>query len=141
MYMYVLSILIVVASSILYHICQKSTPPRADPFLALLVTYLTATILTIIMFMFNKHDRGVFRLITDLNWTSIVLGIAIIGLEFGFLMAYRAGWKISIGALVANTTIALILIPIGILFFKEGFGLNKILGSIFCIIGLILINK
>jgi multidrug transporter EmrE-like cation transporter len=35
----------------------------------------------------------------------------------------------------------LMLIPIGILFYKEGFGVNKMLGAIFCILGLILINK
>jgi drug/metabolite transporter (DMT)-like permease len=56
-------------------------------------------------------------------------------------MAYRAGWKISIGSLVANIALSLILIPIGILFFKEGFGFNKILGATLCIIGLVLINK
>jgi hypothetical protein len=56
-------------------------------------------------------------------------------------MAYRAGWKISLGALVANIALSLILIPIGIMFFEEGFGFNKVLGSAFCIIGLILINK
>jgi drug/metabolite transporter (DMT)-like permease len=56
-------------------------------------------------------------------------------------MAYRAGWKISVGSLVANIALALMLIPIGILFYKEGFGVNKMLGAIFCILGLILINK
>jgi drug/metabolite transporter (DMT)-like permease len=76
-----------------------------------------------------------------LNWTSPLLGIAIVGLEFGYIMAYRAGWNISVGSLVANILLALALIPIGILFYQEGFGLNKILGAILCIAGLILINK
>jgi drug/metabolite transporter (DMT)-like permease len=56
-------------------------------------------------------------------------------------MAYRAGWKISLGSLVANIALAVVLIPIGILFFKEGFGFNKVVGAAFCIIGLILINR
>ena len=42
---------------------------------------------------------------------------------------------------MANIALALMLIPIGILFYKEGFDVNKIIGATFCVIGLILINK
>jgi drug/metabolite transporter (DMT)-like permease len=141
MFMYVFSIILIVASNVIYNICQKSTPENANPFSALFITYLIATLLTVIMFLFNKTDKNLFQSFKDLNWTSITLGISIVGLEFGYLMAYRAGWKISLGSLVANIALALMLIPIGILFYKEGFGLNKIFGAIFCVIGLILINK
>jgi len=141
MFMYVFSIVLIVASNILYNLCQKSTPQRANPFSALIITYVTAAIFTVIIFLFNKTDKEFFQAFKELNWTSILLGVSIVGLEFGYLMAYRAGWKISVGSLVANIALALMLIPIGILFFKEGFGFNKILGASFCIIGLILINK
>ncbi|WP_048817916.1 EamA family transporter [Desulforamulus hydrothermalis] len=141
MFIYVFSIVLIVASNVLYNICQKSTPEKANPFSALLVTYLTAAVLTLIAFLFSKNDKSFFQSFADLNWTSIVLGFSIVGLELGYLLAYRAGWKISVGSLVANIALALMLIPIGIFFYKEGFGLNKILGAVFCIIGLILINK
>ncbi len=141
MFMYVFSIALVIASNIIYHICQKSTPQGANPFSALFVTYVTAAIVTLIAFYFYKTDGGFFQSFKELNWTSIVLGVSIVGLEFGYIMAYRAGWNISVGSLVANIILALLLIPIGIFFFKEGFDLNKLLGSAFCIIGLILINK
>jgi drug/metabolite transporter (DMT)-like permease len=140
-FMYVFSIVLIVASNILYHICQKYIPPKANPFSALFITYLTAIIFTFIAFLYNKTDQGFIQSFKDLNWTSIALGISIIGLEFGYLMAYRAGWKISIGSLVANIALAVLLIPVGILFFKEGFGLNKIVGAVLCIVGLIFINK
>jgi uncharacterized membrane protein len=141
MFMYVFSIILIVASNVIYNICQKSTPENANPFSALFITYLIATLLTVIMFLFNKTDKNLFQSFKDLNWTSITLGISIVGLEFGYLMAYRAGWKISLGSLVANIALALMLIPIGILFYKEGFDVNKIIGANFCVIGLILINK
>jgi len=141
MFVYVFSIVLIVASNIVYNIAQKSTPQNANPFAALLVTYMTAIIITAIAFMFNKTDKGFFQSFGNLNWTSIVLGFAIVGLEFGFLLAYRAGWNISVGSLVANIFLAVSLIPIGILFYNEGFGLNKIIGVCFCIAGLILINK
>lgn len=141
MFMYIISIVIIVASNILYNICQKSTPEEVNPFSALLITYLSAAVLTVFILLFYKTDKGFVESVKELNWTSIALGISIVGLEFGYLMAYRAGWNISIGSLVANIFLALMLIPIGILFYKEVFELNKVFGAIFCIIGLILINK
>lgn len=141
MLMYVISIVIIVASNVLYNISQKSTPLKANPFAALLITYLTSTILTFILSFLYKSDKNLFQSFKELNQTSIALGFAIVGLEFGYLMAYRAGWNISIGSLVANIFLAIILIPIGILFYKEGFEPYKVLGAIFCIIGLVLINK
>lgn len=139
--MYVFSIVLIVASNILYNICQKSTPADANPFSSLLVTYLTATLITITTFLFFYTDKSLLQSFEDLNWTSMALGVAIVGLELGYLMAYRAGWNISEGSLVANILLALMLIPVGILVYKEGFAFNKVLGVVFCLIGLILINK
>lgn len=141
MFMYVFSIIIIVVSNTLYHICSKSIPEKANPFSSLIITYLTGAVIAVIAFKFYKTDKGFFQSFEDLNWTSIALGFCIVGLEFGYIMAYRAGWDVSVGSLVANIILALMLIPIGILFFKEGFGINKILGVAFCIIGLIFINK
>jgi drug/metabolite transporter (DMT)-like permease len=141
MFMYVFSIVLIIVSNILYNICQKSTPQNVDPFSALLTTYLTAVILTLIAAQFYKSDKGFMQSFSELNWTSIALGVSIVGLEFGYLLAYRAGWNISLGSLVANIILALMLIPIGVIFFKEGFDPHKILGVSFCIVGLIIINK
>ncbi len=141
MFMYIFSIFLIVASNIMYNISQKSTPEKANPFVALLVTYTTAIVITAGVLIFNRPEKGLIESFKELNWTSLLLGLAIIGLEFGYLMAYRAGWNISVGSLVANIILALMLIPIGIIFYKERFELTKILGSVFCIVGLILINK
>lgn len=141
MFMYVFSIVLIVGSNILYNICQKSTPQKANPFSALLITYLIAIILTVLAFYFQKTDKTFFQSLKELNWTSIGLGVAIVGLEFGYLMAYRAGWNISVGSLVANIILAVVLIPIGIFFYKEGFELHKVVGAILCITGLIIMNK
>jgi len=40
-----------------------------------------------------------------LNWTSFALAFAIAGVEIGFLLAYRAGWNISLGAIASNVAI------------------------------------
>lgn len=141
MFMYVFPIVLIVASNIIYNVCQKSTPQNVNPFSALLVTYLVAAVFTFIVSLFYKSDKGLLQSFSDLNWTSVALGGAVVGLELGYLLAYRAGWDISVGSLVANIILAVMLIPIGILFYKEGFAFNQIIGVVFCMVGLILINK
>lgn len=76
-----------------------------------------------------------------LNWTSYALGLAIIGLELGYLLAYRAGWDLSLGALVSNSAVSLLLIPLGLLLFKERLTVVNGIGIVFCLIGLLLINS
>ncbi len=139
--MYVLSIVIIVASNIIYNITQKSTPQRANPFAALLATYFTAAVIAFIGLMLSKEQKSLLHSFENLNWTSIALGVSIVGLEFGYLMAYRAGWDISIGSLVANILLAVILIPVGIIIYKEGFSITKVFGALLCIAGLLMINK
>lgn len=139
--MYVFSIALIVASNILYNVCQKSTPDSANPMISLLVTYLTASLITFVSFLVYDTDKSIAQTLKGLNWTSIVLGIAIVGLEFGYLMAYRAGWNISLGSLVANILLALMLIPVGIVFYHEGFPFHKTIGVALCLIGLLLLSK
>jgi len=141
MFMYVISIVIVVSSNVFYHICQKSTPSKVNPFTALFATYITAALITLVAIPFYKTDIGFIDSFKNLNWASFVLGICVVGLEFGWILAYRAGWNVSVGSLVANIVLAALLIPVGIFLFKEGFELKKVFGALICIVGLIIINK
>jgi multidrug transporter EmrE-like cation transporter len=68
------------------------------------------------------------------------LGFAVVGLEIGFLLAYRAGWNISLAGLYANVIVALILIPIGIVFFKDQISVTKAVGIVLSIAGIIFIS-
>jgi drug/metabolite transporter (DMT)-like permease len=138
--MYFFSIILIVGSNIFYNISQKSTPEKANPFTALLITYLTAALITVFVLIFSRPSEGLIQSLKHLNWTSLLLGISIVGLELGYLMAYRAGWNISVGTLVANIILALALIPIGINFYQEEFSWNKLLGAILCVSGLALLN-
>ncbi|HNX92203.1 MAG TPA: hypothetical protein PKI17_01660, partial [Syntrophomonas sp.] len=42
MFNYIFPIVLIVFSNVVYNIAQKSTPQNANPYAALLVTYLTA---------------------------------------------------------------------------------------------------
>ncbi len=139
--MYVFSIFLIVLANTVYNLCTKWTPARINPFVALFFTYLTAAALVALAAPFYPSEKSIVQSLHGMNWTTLVLGFAIVGLEFGYLMAYRAGWNLSLGSLVANILLAIVLIPLGIWLCKEHFGLTKVAGTILCIAGLALINK
>lgn len=137
---YIMPIIIIIISNIVYHITTKNIPKEANTFLSLAITYLVGTIIAIGMYCLTSKPNRILIDINKLNWTSYILGLAIVGVEIGYLYMYRVGWNISKGSLVANTSLAILLIVIGVLFFKEHIGLYQVVGIVCCIAGLIFIN-
>lgn len=134
-------VMIVVLSNVFYNICQKSTPEGVHPFGTLMVTYVVAAIVTGIIFVCTAGLRNIPSELHKLNWTSFILGIAIVGLELGYIFLYRAGWKVSVGPLVCNIALAVVLIFVGALLYKEKITLTQVMGMILCSGGLILLTK
>lgn len=116
-------------------------PENANSFAALTVTYAVAAVLSLVLFFITSEQKNLFSEVLKLNWSSIVLGIAIVALEFGFIALYRAGWKISMGSLVANISLAVVLLIVGIFVYKEQITVRQLAGTVVCAAGLILITK
>jgi len=76
-----------------------------------------------------------------LNWATIAVGLSIVAVELGFLLAYRAGWRVSLASITANTTVALVLLPTGVLLFRERVTPTNAIGLVFCVIGLVLVTR
>ena len=115
-------------------------PDGTNTFGALTVTYLVGAVLSAVLFVVSVKPAGVLNEITKINWTSFVLGLAIVGLEAGYVFLYRAGWKVSNGALTANICLAIALVVIGFLLYKESISIKQVAGIIVCGIGLFLIK-
>lgn len=94
--------------------CQ--TREQANPFLSLCVTYLTAAAVCISVFIFSQSREAVSLELSKLNWTAPTLGLAVVALEVGYILTYRAGWKINTASLVTNIALAILLLFIGFLF-------------------------
>ncbi len=135
-----LPILLVVLSSCFYNICSKSIPHGVHPFGTLMITYVTAAIVTGIMFVVMVRPENAVSELSKINWTAIVLALAIIGLETGYMLAYRAGWQVNTAPLVVNTCLAVALVVIGAVLFKETITIKQIAGIIVCLFGMVLIN-
>ena len=138
---YYISIILIVMSNVLYHIFQKLISETVNPITSLIVTYATALVICIIVFFIYPSKQNFIQSFKDVNWASFALGLSIIGLEIGFLLAYRAGWNVSLAALLSNVLIGILLVPIGLIFFKEHISLTNAVGILLSIAGLILIFK
>lgn len=131
----------IVFSNVLYHICSKSLSGGADPYFSLLVTYIIAASICLLIYLYTGNLKNLPCDLRSIKWNSIMLGIAIVCLELGFIMMYKVGWNISIGSLVANICLAVALVLIGVLFYREILTVNNIIGIILCFAGLIFINR
>lgn len=140
MFLFYFSITLAIASSALYHFTAKSTPSNVNFTVSLLVTYAVAFVVTLLGFFFFPAKSGVIAEIKHLNWATIGLAIAIVGIEFGFLLTYRAGWNLGIAAVLVNVVASLILLPVAIFLFKDKISWVNIAGIIVCFVGLIMLN-
>lgn len=133
-------IIIIVAANTIYNICTKSTPSEMNSFAALFVTYIVAAVISFIMFFATSKDKNVFTEFTKINWAPFLLGIVIVGLELGYIIAYRNGWKMNTVSVTANITLAVVLIFVSFVFYKESITVKQVIGMFLCAGGLALIS-
>lgn len=134
-------IILIVTSNTMYNICTKSTPGNANAFGSLLITYITAAAITAVFFFYSTGASDTALELSRLNWTSIALGICVVGLEMGYIFLYRAGANISSASLLANICLAMTLLIIGAMIYKEHVSIQQMIGIAACIIGIILITR
>lgn len=139
--MFYLSIAITIVANLIYHISQKSISQTANPIISIIVSYLFALVVSICLIPFSPTKISLMNDLRALNWATIAVGVAIVGVELGFLLAYRTGWNISVAATVCSSTCMILLIFVGIFYFKEQLSPSKIAGITLCLVGLIMIVR
>jgi drug/metabolite transporter (DMT)-like permease len=140
MFLFYFSITLAIASSALYHFVAKSTPADVNFTVSLLVTYAVAFVVTLFTFFFFPAKDGIAAELKQLNWASVGLAVAIVGIEFGFLLTYKAGWNLGIAAVLVNVVASLILLPVAIFIFKDKISWINIAGILVCFAGLVMLN-
>ena len=140
MFSYIWPITLVVVSNTVYQICAKSVPKDINPFASLVVTYLIAAAASAVLYFALGSGGNLVKECGKLNWAPFVLGIVIIGLEAGWIYAYKAGWQVSTGFIVQSAFLAIVLLFVGYCLYHESLTWNKIVGVLICLTGLIFIN-
>ena len=140
MFSYIWPVALVVISNTLYQVCAKSVPEGMNPLASLTVTYLIGAVVSCALYYMLNRDANLFREVRLTNWAPVVLGIVIVGLEVGFIYAFRAGWQVGTTQIITSAVVAVLLIFVGYLLYHEAITWNKIAGIIICLAGLVLIN-
>jgi len=138
---YYLPFLLTVGGMLFYHISQKSIPKDMNPFLVTILAYVVGIVFCAVCALAYPSRRTFVASLKESNWAVLTLGVAAASIELGFLLAYRAGWRISVAAVATNVAVTVMLVPIGIVIFKEHLSLRNIVGLIFCILGLALVAR
>ena len=138
---YIWPVALVVISNVVYQICAKGIPKNMDVMASMTITYLVAALCSAIMFFFMSKDTSLIEEYSKTNIAPALLGVSVVGLEVGFIYAYKVGWPVSTFSIAQSAFLALALIIVGALLYHEVLTLNKIIGIVICLIGLYFINK
>ncbi|MEO8436650.1 MAG: EamA family transporter [Pyrinomonadaceae bacterium] len=130
-----------VGGMLLYHLSQKSIPKEMNPFFATIIAYAVGIVMCAACALIYTSKKSFVDSVRDSNWAVFALGIGAACIELGFLLVYRAGWRISVAAIATNVAVTAMLIPIGIIVFKDHLSVRNIIGLLFCILGLVLVVR
>lgn len=140
MFYYIWPIALLVVSNTMYQICAKSVPEDMNPLASLIITYLVGAAASTVLYFVLGSDGSLAKEFGKVNWAPFVLGFVIVGLEVGWIYAYKAGWQISMGFIVQSSFLAITLLLVGYFLYHEALTWNKLVGIAICLIGLIFIN-
>ena len=135
------AIALTIGGNVIYHIAQKSIPANVNPIVSVIVSWITSILASLIILTVMPIRDSLMSEVARLNWATYAVGISIVAVEIGFLLAYRSGWNVSLGAVTSNTAVGVLLIPAGMMLFHERMTLTHLIGILFCLIGLVLVTR
>jgi drug/metabolite transporter (DMT)-like permease len=136
-----LAMVLVVSTNLVYHLAQKSIPREVHPLVSVCASYAIALLTTLCLFPFFPVRPSLSEAVRQLRWSTVAVGVSIVGIEVGFLLAYRAGWRISLASTATAAAVAVLLIPAGALLYGERLSAANVAGIVLCIAGLVLVVR
>ncbi|KAF0243060.1 MAG: EamA-like transporter family [bacterium] len=136
-----LPLILAILGGVIYHISQKSIPSNSNPIFAVIVAYITGILILVFFNFLYPPDKPFLDIIKEFNWSMVMVGVGAAMIEVGILLAYRAGWNIGVTSTIMGATVALLLIPVGIIIYKEHLSIWNLFGVLCCIVGLVFLVK
>lgn len=134
-------IVLLVFSNVLYQICAKEVPKDMDVMASMTITYLVGAVCSAIMFFVMNRGGNLLREYGKMNLAPILLGVSVVGLEVGFIYAYKNGWTVSTVSTVQSAFLAVALLFVGALLYREAINPSKVVGIALCLVGLFFLNR
>ena len=137
---FALAMAIAITGQVLYHFMQKQVAPGAHPVLALIAFYLGAAVLSLPLFLLFPLTAPLAQATGELGGAVWGVAVAIVLIELGFLLAYRAGGSLSSAFVLSASVVTGALLVIGLAVFKEAVSLKQIAGLALCLAGIWLLS-
>lgn len=134
-------IVLVTIGGVIYHVAQKSVERTASPLAVVIYAYVTGIILCLLVGMFDSTGRFGWLSPGQVDLAVVGVGFGAVLIEVGFLLTYRSGWNLSSTSVVSNIATALVLLPVGLIFFREPLTPRKLIGIAFCLTGIVLLAR
>ena len=132
---FVYSIALVIASQVTYQLAVKAVPSTSNPFAVLAIVYGLAMIACIVLSPLTGRGAGLSDFARQLTWPTCLLALGVVGIEFGYLLAYRSGWKLGTTFAVTSVATVTMLALLGVVWFGETFDGKRILGVVLALAG------
>ena len=122
---YIWPIALVVISNVIYQICAKAVPKDMDVMASMTVTYFVGAVCSAVMYFLINRQGNLIQEYGKMNIAPVLLGVSVVGLEVGFIYAYKVGWPVSTASIVQSAFLALVLIFVGALCYHEAITINR----------------
>lgn len=135
-----LPILLVIVSLACYQLAAKVSPSNVTPWATLTVVYAVALVICVLRLATDRQGLAADEF-TDARFlaTALVLGVAVVGIEYGYLAAHRSGWELAIVGFVGAAGGTAVLAAIGIAWFNESLQPRRVVGLVLSLVGLALL--
>ena len=121
-----------------YQVALKYARPDVNILLLLAFAYFVSCVRALALWA-GTSGLGESRLLARDMIVAAAVGISIVGIEFGFASAFRAGQPINTTGAIVNVATALLLVPVGYALFAEQLSAIKLVGLGLCSAGLMLL--
>lgn len=137
---YWLSLGLLVSSILAYQISQKLLP-NLSPWHLLIVVYGVALVVCLGFALADAQAKPVLEGLRSVTWPVLLLAASVVGIELGWILVVRAGGQVSLTGLIANASVAMLAIPMGVFVFRERLNPANLLGVLLCLVGLVLVSR
>jgi drug/metabolite transporter (DMT)-like permease len=139
-FLYYFPIAFIVLANVLYDISAKQFPEQINAQAGMAFYYVIAAVISLALFFITSKNKNFIKELKKINKATFTLALGCTGLDFGYVLAFRAGWDISFASLVCNILCAVALIFVGVIFYREVINKKHVLGISLCMTGFILIT-
>ena len=132
---------IAAVGAVVYQTGQKSLTAHVNPMLLLIGAYMVAIAIALAAMPLFRAPGQSDSLRSVITAPVLAVGIGVIMIEGGFLMAYRAGGSLQWSGIFVNGLAAVVLVPIAVIAFREQLSVLRVVGIVITLIGMTLMTR